>query len=178
MMIFVLHIKAQVEENVIKRLLASCFSLKSSEIASLESDTENVVVRYYINKSENLTEFNYGIVLNVSEALCLRNKIYNALQLALPFAELINDDVVINDHSVDPTRWILVGSSGEIYVADEQLIEDNDNSFVIDRKTMRKVTSEDAFAVLPSKEYVEMEEKNRPVYFNTSESWNKLLDRP
>jgi hypothetical protein len=178
MMIFILNIKQGISNDIIETFFASRFSLKKCEIAPLESEAENVAIRYEYTIRDNFTEFNCQIVAFVDDKLCLQSGIYNSLQLALPFSALINEDVVINDHSIDPTRWILVKSTGEIYVADELLVENDENSFVIDRKTMKRVTIEEAFAVMPSKEYVEMEEGKRPVYYNTSESWNNLLPRP
>lgn len=178
MKIFNLYTKQNPGNDVIEQWLGAMYSIDISKVVPLLSDSENVDIRYYFNQNSTETEFNCGIVLFIDVDLILKVEIYNELPLALSLSRLIQDDVVFTDYSNDPTRWILVNSLGNLFVADEQFIEGNDYSFVIDRITMKQITRELALSVLPGREYIVTKEYEKLIYFNKDEKWNQLLDRP
>lgn len=162
MLIFVLNTKEILETSTIEQFLSNQFNVGVNKIG----DRENSLINYYSRIRVPRTEFNCETVFNVTEELCLINKIYNDLQLALPLSNLIKEEVVIHDQSNDPTRWILVKSNNEIFLVNEIVCSDNENSFVIDRIHYRKITEKDALVFLPGKEYVEMKPEDRPVFYN------------
>lgn len=140
MKIFSLYTKQHPGNDVIEKWLSAVCSIDISNVAPLLSESENVVIRYDFNENSTETEFNCRIDLFIDEDLILKVEIYNELPLALSLSRLIQDDVVFTNYSNDLTRWILVNSLGNLFVADEQLIEGNDYSFVIDRLTMKQIT--------------------------------------
>ncbi|SDC20890.1 hypothetical protein [Pedobacter soli] len=170
-MIFILNIKPVISTSEIRDFLLSRLKLKSCDINELLGENDEALINYEIKIRDYHVEFRTELLFFLSDQTCLELKIYNSLQIALLFCTYFNIEVVIDDGSNDPYRWILVERNEMIYVVDEKIGADDD--FSINYKSKKEIPVEEVMKVLPGKDYFLLAPGERPTFVNTDPTWNK-----
>ncbi len=153
MMYFDFNFRAGVSEEDIIAALQNVLQLKDSDMDVFMGDKEHPTITYEIFYREAPVEFSVMLTLYCPASYCLQHGKYNELYFALPLSAALRQDIVIDDHSSIPYQWMLVEASGDIFVVSE--IVGDHSGIIVNYASKRHISVEEAFAVLPGREYVE-----------------------